>query len=122
MDRSTLGQRRRAVLDAANLSLSDALTGMTAALMDAIRDFDGSPEQLQNIGLMVSAVREGEIKLLSQIDAIQKGIQANLETLRAEMLGLRGPSRRRPRRSATAGTTGTFRSTCSRRDPGPVRI
>jgi hypothetical protein len=66
---------------------------MTSALMDAINSFDGSPEQLVEIGILAASVREGEIKLLSQIDAIQKGIAANLQSLKADMLGLRdGPA------------------------------
>ena len=59
-----------------------------ATLMYAIVNFDGSIEALQQIGLIVSSVREGELKLLAQIDAIQKGITVSLERLKNEILGI----------------------------------
>lgn len=89
---SDLADDFRELLAGAETSLAEALAGMNAGLMDAIANFDGSPEQLQQIGLMVTTIREGELKLLAQIDDIQKGIQANLAALRAELTGLRdGP-------------------------------
>jgi hypothetical protein len=61
---------------------------LNAGLMDAIENFDGSIESLTQIGLIVTSIREGELKLLSQIDAIQKGITVSLEKLKADILGL----------------------------------
>jgi hypothetical protein len=69
-------------------SLSDALATMNEALADAIFNFDGSIESLEEIGLLSMAVREGELALLSEIDAIQKGINANLQDLKNEILGI----------------------------------
>jgi hypothetical protein len=71
-----------------DITLTDALAGLNAGLMDAVANFDGSIESLTEIGLIVASIREGELKLLAQIDAIQKGINANLDKLKADILGL----------------------------------
>jgi hypothetical protein len=78
----------QALLDLQNLTLTDALAGLNAGLMDAITNFDGSIESLTEIGLIVSSIREGELKLLSQIDDIQKGISSSLDKLKSDILGL----------------------------------
>lgn len=85
---SNLGKDYADMINEAGMSLADALAEMQSALMDAIVAFDGSPNQLQQIGLMVNAIREGEIRLLTQIDNIQQGINANLDSLEAKIRGL----------------------------------
>ena len=85
---SDLGADFQALLDAQDLTLTAALAGMNAGLMDAIANFDGSVESLQEIGLIVTSIREGELKLLAQIQAVISGINANLDQLKADILGL----------------------------------
>ena len=70
------------------LSLAEAVAGMQGILGEAIANFDGSPEQLNQIALLAITAREGEIKLLQQIDAIQKGLNSTLDQLRNDILGI----------------------------------
>lgn len=70
------------------LSLEQSLSVVRNALRDAVADFDGSIESLQTIGELSMVVRRGELELLQQIDAIQKGLNANLDKLKADILGI----------------------------------
>lgn len=74
-----------------DVSLTEALAKVNQGLLDAITNFDGSIESLEEIGLLSTVVREGELKLLAQIDAIQKGLNANLDKLKADILGISAP-------------------------------
>jgi hypothetical protein len=85
---SDLASDFQALVDIQNMSLAQALDAMNVGLFDAIASFDGSIESLQEIGLIVSSIREGELKLLAQIDSISKGIASNLDKLEADILGL----------------------------------
>jgi hypothetical protein len=71
--------------------MEEALARLQSSLMDAIVGFDGSPEQLTQIGNLAMAIRQGELQLLAQIDSIQKGINANLDSLEAKIRGLSEP-------------------------------
>lgn len=77
-----------ALLAAQDITIGQALAGVNSLLMDAVANFDGSIESLQNIGVLVSTVREGEIKYLSQLNQLQKGLNTTLDQLRADILGL----------------------------------
>jgi hypothetical protein len=77
-----------AFLASQDITLTAALAGMNEGLFDAIGSFDDSIDALQRVGLIAQSVREGELKLLIQLDAIQKGINANLDKLKADILGL----------------------------------
>ena len=85
---SDLGADFKTLMDNAGLTLAQSVAGIQSALMDAINGFDGSPDQLTDIANLAILAREGELKLLSQIDGIQKAISSNLATLRAEIAGL----------------------------------
>jgi hypothetical protein len=74
-----------------DMTLTQALAEVNEGLFDAIANFDGSIESLERIGLLSMAVREGELKLLAEIDAIQKGINSNLDKLKADILGINAP-------------------------------
>ena len=71
-----------------DLSLADALAKVNSELMDAVVNFDGSVESFEQIGILAMAAREGELKLLAEIDAIQKGLNANLDKLKNDILGV----------------------------------
>lgn len=73
---------------AQNRSVGEALADVNQQLMDAVTNFDGSIGGLQQIAGLVATVREGEIRYLQQLDSLQKGLNANLDDLRNEILGL----------------------------------
>lgn len=83
---SSLADEYDALVRAQSESVTAALTRVSSDFIDAIRNFDGSPEQLLEIGNLAQAVRLGEIQLLNQIDGIQKGINANLDRLLQDTL------------------------------------
>ena len=66
----------------------DTLARLGEEFFDAIAAFDGSPEQLIAIADRVQSIRQAEIAALQHIDAIQKGLSANLEKLRADVLDI----------------------------------
>jgi TP901 family phage tail tape measure protein len=76
------------ILRREGMSLAETTVELQSMLGEAIAGFDGSPEQLQYIAELAYNAREGEILLLQQIDAIQKGLNANLESLKADLLGI----------------------------------
>jgi hypothetical protein len=79
----------------ANETITAKLTRLGSELFDAVANFDGSPEQLEEIGSRVNDIRTGELRLLEQIDAIQRGITANMAGLREDLLGvINGPKNR----------------------------
>jgi len=77
-----------ALLALQNISLREAVGNMQESLFDAIANWDGSSAQLTRIGEMAIAVRDGELRLLAQIDALQKGLSSNLKSLRDEIAGI----------------------------------
>ena len=81
---SDLSSDYAAIVALRSETLTATLTRLTSGLDDAIRNFDGSPEQLIQIGNLAQQVRLGEIELLTQIDSIQKGLNANLDRLLAD--------------------------------------
>jgi len=72
----------------APMTLAETVASIQAALGDAIANFDGSPDQLTYIANLAMSAREGEIRLLQQIDSIQKGVFANLDSLEAQIRGV----------------------------------
>lgn len=62
-------------------SVVDTLTRLTSGLDDAIRNFDGSPQQLVEIGNLAQSIREQELSALTLIDSVAKGLNANLDRL-----------------------------------------
>lgn len=80
-----------AIIAAQNRSIKDALGNVTNQLFDALADFDGSTEGLQQIAGLVATVREGEIQYLTELNQLQKGLNASLDELRADILGLTAP-------------------------------
>ncbi|MDB4312010.1 hypothetical protein N9937_01140 [bacterium] len=108
---SNLGDDFADVLFGMNATLQEALSGMVSGLDDAMRNFDGSPEELQRIAAIVSSVREGEIKLLVQIDSIQQGISSNLAKLKSDLLGIsKGPQTGEQLFNKAAGLIGSLGS------------
>lgn len=85
---SDLASDYATMLEMANETLTEKLSRLGRDLFDAIANFDGSPEQLASIAQRVGDIRAGELLLLQQIDDIQKGITANLEKLKNEILGI----------------------------------
>jgi hypothetical protein len=81
-----------AALLSGDVSLTEALAGMNAGLMDAVENFDGSIESLQAIGQMAMVIREGELKLLAQIDGVMQGLNASLDKLKADISALGQPA------------------------------
>ena len=77
---------------AGDVSLTEALAGMNAGLMDAVANFDGSIESLQQIGAIAMTIREGELKLLAQIDGVMQGLNASLDKLKADILAVGQPA------------------------------
>jgi len=49
-----------------------------------MRNWDGSPEQLVEIGNLAMSVRQQELNALSLIDSVAKGLNANLDRLLAD--------------------------------------
>jgi len=78
----------QAILAAQNQTAGQALIGAYGELGEAIALFDGSIASFQNIGSLMMSVREGEIRYLTQLHQLQQGLNASLDTLRADMLGL----------------------------------
>jgi len=77
-----------ALLAAQDVTIGQALAGVNGMLMEAVANFDHSIESYQQIGVLMSTVREGEIKYLSQLDQLQKGLNTTLDQLKADILGL----------------------------------
>ena len=73
-------------------SVVETLSRMTSGLDDAMRDFDGSPEQLIAIGQLAMSVRQQELIALATIDAVAKGLNVNLDRLREDVVrNIEGP-------------------------------
>lgn len=77
-----------AILAAQEQTVAGALAAVNTELMNAISNFDGTADSFSNIANIVSQVREGEIRYLTQLNQLQKGLNANLDSLRADILGL----------------------------------
>jgi TP901 family phage tail tape measure protein len=77
-----------AMLIAQGRTVAQQLIDSYSELGLALATSDNSVAALQNIASMVATVREGEIRYLTQLDALQKGLNANLDKLQAEILGL----------------------------------
>jgi len=89
---SDLGADFAALLELQGESVVATLTRLTSGLSDAITNFDGSPEQLVEIGNLAMSVRQQELTALSLIDSVQKGLNANLDRLLADTTELiKGP-------------------------------
>lgn len=80
-----------AIVEAQNRSAGESLSLLNQELTNAILNFDGSADSLTEIGNIMVAVREGEIRYLTQLDALQKGLNANLDALKADIIGLTAP-------------------------------
>lgn len=65
-------------------SVVQTVTRMTNDLADAVFSFDGSPEQLVQIGNLALSVRQEELNALSLIESVSKGLNANLDRLRKD--------------------------------------
>jgi hypothetical protein len=89
---SSLKADYEALVRLQNETPTTALSRMASELSDAIFLFSGAPEDLLRIAELTQSVREGEIQLLTQIDAIAKGLNSTLDKLRADVLGqVNGP-------------------------------
>jgi len=65
-------------------SVVQTVTRMTSELSAAMVNFDGSPEQLVQIGNLALSVRQQELNALALIDSVAKGLNANLDRLRKD--------------------------------------
>lgn len=89
---SSLKADYEALVRLQNETPTTALSRMASELSDAIFLFSGAPEDLLRIAELTQSVRQGEIQLLTQIDAIAKGLNSTLDKLRADVLGqVNGP-------------------------------
>jgi TP901 family phage tail tape measure protein len=77
-----------ALIEAQNRSVGAALQILNQQFAEAVDNFDGSIESLQHIGDLVVQIREGEIRYLTQLDSLQKGLNTSLDQLEADILGL----------------------------------
>jgi len=82
---SNLGADFAKLMQLQSESVVDTLTRLTSSLADAITNFDGSPEQLVEIGNLALSVRQQELTALSLIDSVAKGLNASLERLRSDV-------------------------------------
>jgi len=73
-----------AMLQLATESVIATLSRTSSDLFDAITNFDGSPEQLVEIGNLALSVRQQELNALSLIDSVAKGLNASLDRLLAD--------------------------------------
>jgi len=65
-------------------SVVQTVTRMVSDLAGAMVSFDGSPEQLVQIGNLALSVRQQELTALALIDSVAKGLNANLDRLRKD--------------------------------------
>ena len=89
---SNLGADFNALLRLQAESVVDTLSRLTSGLDDAMREFDGSPEQLVAIGNLAMSVRQQELVALSLIDSVAKGLNSNLARLKEDVTrNIQGP-------------------------------
>ena len=75
-----------------NESLADTVSRLGTELKDAIEGFDGSTDALFAIGDKVAEIRQMELDLLTQIDAIAESVANKLQDLREFVTGvIEGP-------------------------------
>jgi len=73
-------------------SVVETLSRLTSGLDDAMRNFDGSPEQLVAIGNLAMSIRQQELVALATIDSVAKGLNTSLARLREDVVrNIEGP-------------------------------
>jgi len=89
---SNLADEFDTMLRLAAESVVETLSRLTSDLADAMRVFDGSPEQLTRIGNLALSIRQQELNALSLIDSVAKGLNASLDRLLADTQAtIKGP-------------------------------
>lgn len=81
---SDLGSDFAELLRLQSESVLETLSRLTSDFADALNAFDGSPQQLTEIGNLALSIRQQELTALSLIDSVAKGLNANLDRLLAD--------------------------------------